>query len=111
MNQFKHISPPPPPPIQQSIDGQPLSPANYEQLEYASRQSKKIRNAAGVAAFNGYTFAIFAAISAMAAAFSLTTGEFDFIGIIITLGLGAIAHNELKGRRMLLNFDRRAPKR
>lgn len=101
---------PPLPPVQQQPAGQPLSLADYAKLEQATLRAKKLRTAAMVAAFNGYTFAIFSTISAMVAFAGMLGDDIDFIGIIVTAGLGVIAYNEFKGRRMIQNFDSRAAK-
>lgn len=95
----------PPLPVRDNLDGQPLSIADYEKLELAARQSKKIRTAAAVAAFNGYTFTILAGFSAMFVIGGIAMGDIDWLGIIVTAGLGALGYNELRGRRMLLDFN------
>jgi hypothetical protein len=69
-------------------------------LEQAQVRAKQIRTAAGVAAFNGWVTAFFAAASAPFAPFS-------FVGALVTLGLGVVAYNEFQGRRKLLQFDAR----
>jgi ABC-type enterobactin transport system permease subunit len=67
-------------------------------LAIATERVKKIRKAAGVAAFNGWTAGIFAALSAPFALFSMT-------GFLVTVGLAVIAYDELHGRKRLLQFD------
>lgn len=67
-------------------------------LENANDRAKKIHRMAGVAAFNGWSLGIFAAISIPFAFFSVSSA-------IITIGLGILAFNEFKGRRMIRAFD------
>lgn len=78
----------------------PLSARHLQELEQSQVRAKQIRRAAGVAAFNGWTTAIFAVASAPFAPFS-------FVGALVTLGLGIVAYNEFQGRRKLLQFDSR----
>ena len=80
--------------------GDPLTAAHRRELAAARDRSKVIRKAARVAAFNGWTTAAIAALSAM---FLL----FDRSGwaIAMTLGLSIVAYNEFRGRKRLLNFD------
>lgn len=73
----------------------PLAPEHYRQLAAANERAKKIRNAAGVAAFNGWATAILAILSA----------PFGMSGLLVTAGLSVIAFNELRGRRRLLAYD------
>jgi hypothetical protein len=78
----------------------PLSAGHLQELAQAQSRAKKIRTAAGVAAFNGWMTAFFAVASAPFAPFS-------FAGALVTLGLGVVAYNEFQGRRKLLQFDAR----
>jgi hypothetical protein len=83
-----------------SMADSPLSLTHRRELSAARDRAKTIRKAARVAAFNGWTTAMAAALSAM---FLL----FDRSGtaIAITLGLSIVAYNEFRGRKRLLNFD------
>lgn len=76
----------------------PLTPEHHRQLALANGRAKRIRRAARVAAFNGWVFGIFAALSAPFAPFSVA-------GFLVTAGLATIAYNEFRGRRRLLEFD------
>ena len=69
----------------------------------ANERAKKIRKAAGVAAFNGWMTGIFAVTSAPFAPFSIA-------GFLVTVGLGIVAYNEFQGRKRLLLFDDSAPR-
>lgn len=80
----------------------PLKREHHEQLALANQRAKKIRRAAGVAAFNGWAMAICAVISAPFALFS-------FVGLLITVSLALLAANEFRGRKGLLRFDLKAP--
>lgn len=82
----------------------PLTPEHLAQMREGEKRAKKIRRAAGVAAFGGWSAAIFAVLSA---AFSLT----DPAGLAVAAVLAVVAYHELKGRVELLRFDVRATKR
>jgi hypothetical protein len=78
--------------------GNPLSLEHYEELAAAKRQLNKIRAAARVATFNGWTIGVLAALSVPFAAFSVE-------GALMTIGLSVIAYIEFRGRRGLLQYD------
>lgn len=80
-----------------SISG-PLTAAHRRELELARGRAKVIRRAAGVAAFNGWTTAILAALSIPFAFFSVS-------GLLATAALSAVALQELRGRQRLLRFE------
>jgi hypothetical protein len=80
----------------------PLTEEHHHELALANGRAKKIRRAAGVAAFNGWVTGIFAALSAPFALFS-------FAGFLVTVGLSVIAYNEFRGRKRLLQFDSSSP--
>jgi hypothetical protein len=77
-----------------------LDQSHHRALEASSRRSKPIRKAARVAAFNGWTTAVFALFSAPFACFSP-------VGLAVFAGLAAVAWNEFRGRRRLVAFDPR----
>jgi hypothetical protein len=79
-----------------------LAAEHHHELALANERSKKIRKAAGVAAFNGWMTGIFAVTSAPFAPFSIA-------GFLVTVGLGIVAYNEFQGRKRLLRFDDSAP--
>ncbi|WP_146399761.1 hypothetical protein [Pseudobythopirellula maris] len=81
----------------------PLSPAQELEVTLAHDRAKKIRKAAAVARFNGWTIGLFAALSAPFALFSMP-------GFVLTVGMAAVAYNEFAGRRRLLRFDESAPR-
>ncbi len=81
----------------------PLTNEHHTELALANERSKKIRKAAGVAAFNGWMTGFFAVTSAPFAPFSI-------VGFMITVGLGVVSYNEFQGRKRLLQFDEEAPR-
>jgi hypothetical protein len=76
----------------------PLSALDLRELAAARDRAKVIRKAARVAAFNGWTTAACAALSAASALFDPT-------GLVITAALAFVAYNEFRGRKRLLSFD------
>ena len=64
------------------------------ELVAARDRSTSIRKAARVAAFNGWTTALIAALSAP---FSL----FSPVGLALTAGIAIVAYNEFRGRKRL----------
>jgi hypothetical protein len=89
-------------------NGQPSGPLNqqhYEALRNAKSKRVKIDRAIAVASFNGWSIGIFAALSALFLPFS-----FNLLGLLITLGLGAVAYHEFKGRQLLRTLDVNAPR-
>jgi hypothetical protein len=89
----------------ESVAAEPNGPLNQSQqheVAAAHDRAQKIRRAAVVAGFNGWTTGIIAACSAPFALFSLP-------GFLVTIGLSLVAYNEFKGRRRLLQFDQKAP--
>jgi hypothetical protein len=92
------------PSVSPSTSGSPLSPEHLRELELARARSKKIRRAAGVAMFNGWTVGGFAALSLLIGLFSLTS-------LLIGVALAAVTYNEFAGAKMLRRLDLRAPRR
>jgi len=80
----------------------PLSQTQQHQVAEAQERAGKIRKAAAVAGFNGWTTGILAVGSAPFALFSLP-------GFLITAGMSLVAYNEFQGRQRLLQFDGEAP--
>jgi hypothetical protein len=76
----------------------PLTPELRHELVRAKGRTKAMRKAASVAAFNGCSTGIMAAISAPFALFSAA-------GFLMTAGLVVIAYNEFRGRKRLLDLD------
>lgn len=81
----------------------PLAAEHHHELALANERAKKIRKAAGVAAFNGWMTGIFAVTSAPFAPFSIA-------GFLVTVSLGVVAYNEFRGRKGLLRFEESAPR-
>jgi len=87
-----------------AVAAAPLSAEHFAQLEQAKQRSRKIRRAAGVAAFSGWTTAAFGAIALPFGLFGLTT-------LVLSAALLVIGTNELRLRKMLLRLDPRATSR
>ncbi len=95
-------------PAPHSLEGPPDGPLNqqhYAALRNAKTKRSKIDFAIGVATFNGWSVGIFAALSALFLPLS-----FSLLGVFITLGLGAVAYHEFKGRRLLRALDVSGPR-
>jgi hypothetical protein len=75
----------------------PLSREHYRELAAAKPRFKKVRAAARVAAFNGWTIGVIAALSAPFAMFSVA-------GLVMAAGFTVIAFIEFRGRRRLLQY-------
>lgn len=86
------------------IEPGPLTPEHRAQIERAHRLARKALGPAKVAAFNGWTLAIFAACTLPFAVFSLTA-------LIMGLGLAACAWGEFHGRERVRRFDPRGARR
>jgi hypothetical protein len=102
------VAPPPAP-----ASAGPLTAEHMQQLAAADVRAGKLRKAAGVAKFNGYTIAVFSVFSLMwglgeLAIDGFSLGKLDWVTFIIGAGLGVLAWNELRGRTLLMRFDPRA---
>jgi len=91
------------PPQIADVSACPLSPEHYRALEEAKVRRRRIDRAVGVATFNGWGTAVFAALSLPFAFFSITT-------LVMCVVLSAVAFHEFKGRRMLRELDPAAPR-
>jgi len=86
------------------MDADPtLTPEQRAALEDARERAKGIVSAAKVAGFNGWTVGILAALTVL---FGLTSPVLLALGV----GMGVVAHNELRGRQFLRAFDPRGPR-
>ena len=87
------------------MDADPhLTPEQLQALADARERAKGIFAAAKVAAFNGWSLAVFAVLTIL---FGLTSPILLALGI----GLGMLARNELRGRDALRALDPEAPTR
>lgn len=75
-----------------------FSPENLQELEAARKKARKVRRAVSVANFDGWTIAIFGAIT-------LATGLSNLTNIALGLGLGAVAYFELRNAARLKRLD------
>ena len=82
--------------------GAPLTPQQREELTEANQRAKKLLGAAKVAAFNGWTIGVFAAVSLLFGIFSMTA-------LVMGVGMAVVARNEFRGRVMLRRFDSDGP--
>lgn len=78
-----------------------MSPEEQRQLAEAGARARKIRAAAGLAGFNGWSLAI---CSASTLALSWTSA----LGLALAAALGGLAWIELRGRKGILALDARA---
>jgi hypothetical protein len=78
--------------------GGPLTQHHYDELAKANDRAKPIRRASRVAAFNGWTIALIALLSAPFAVFGLD-------GLLVTVGLFVVAYLEFRGRHQMLKFN------
>ncbi len=85
------------------LGGAVLSVQNAALVKQAGERARKIRRAAGIAGFNGWTAAVFAACA-------LASGFWSLPALVLGLGLGVGAFLELRGRRMLSELDERGPR-
>lgn len=79
-----------------------LTPEQHEAVETARRLMRPIRRAAGVAAFGGWTSAIFAVLSLP---FALGGG----VALAAPVVLGLVAFNEFRGGALVRRLDGRGP--
>jgi hypothetical protein len=76
----------------------PLTAEHCRELALAADRAIPVRKAVRVASFNAWVTGIIAALSLPFALFSLS-------GLLVAVGLCAVACNEFRGRRRLLDFD------
>lgn len=79
-----------------------LSPEQLQALKAARERAKGIFSASKVAAFNGWTVAIFAVLTVL---FGLTSPVLLALGA----GMAVVARNEFRGRGLLQQFDPQGP--
>ena len=80
----------------------PLTSEHHRELALAAERARPIYRTARVAAVNGWSTAIIAALSAPFALYDPTS-------FVLTVGMAIVAYNELRGRKRLLAFDPTAP--
>jgi hypothetical protein len=81
-----------------------LSTDQLEQLQGAQRQLRKLRRAAGVAKFNSVTSMVIGIFAGLGVLISPLLGSFDGLGLVVTVGLLAVAWNEGRARKKLLQL-------
>jgi hypothetical protein len=80
-----------------------LDSAQLQELSLAQMRGKRIRRAASIAIMDGWVTAIFAA-------FSLMSGLFSIVGLLVGIGMSVVAYIEFSGARKLRSLDERAAK-
>lgn len=93
-----------PPPAHAAPGDWPLSPEQMQVVTLAHQRARKLRSAARVAMFNGILLSTFSGLSLIVVAGEALFGEFDWVGVVMCIGLGGLAWNELRGRKLLLQF-------
>ncbi len=86
-----------------AVVNDPISPEQQRELAEANRRARKVRRAAKVATFNGWSIGIFAALSLPFALFSVTA-------LVMCLALAGVAYNEFRGRKLLDRFEPCGPR-
>ncbi len=89
-------------PADHPASGHGLPPHQRAALEAADARARPVLRAAKLAAFNGWTLAMFAVLSIVVGLFSLTS-------LVVGLCLGVLAWNELRGRTLVRALDPRGP--
>lgn len=80
---------------------EPISPEQLREINLADEREQRFLFAGKLAAMNGYGLAIFAALALM-------FGLFDLLSWLLAGSLGMLAYTELRGRRLLAQYDRSA---
>ena len=96
-------------PVTAPSEAVPFTAEHQTVIEAAQQRAKKIRNAAFVAAFNGWSTAVFAGFTCLYAVVAMAFGNLSVVALVIGAGLSIVAYNELRGRRMLQQFNLRGP--
>ncbi len=86
-----------------TVVNEPISHEQQRELAEANLRARKVRRAAKVATFNGWSIGIFAALSLPFALFSVTA-------LVMCLALAGVAYNEFRGRKLLDHFEPCAPR-
>lgn len=84
----------------------PPTPQHLADLATARRLGTKVRRAAGVAIFSGWSTAIFAFLT-----FLVGAGSLSFIGSLLGMGMAFVAIFEFKGAAGIRRLDPEAPRR
>jgi hypothetical protein len=87
-----------PPPLPAGVAAPQLSPENLHQLHLARTAMRKVRRAAAVATIDGWTIGTFGVLTAL-------VGLFDVTGVVMGLGMVAIACVELRGAARLRRLE------
>jgi hypothetical protein len=93
-----------PPAREASLAAGPFSPDQLREFVAAKARSTKLRRAASVATFGGWTTAVFSGLT-------ILTGFLSPSAILLGIGMAVVSFNEFRGSAMLKRFDARAPRR
>ncbi len=88
----------------------PLTLEQRLELSEANERARKVLGAVKVATFNGWTIGIFAAIGLLFGILSLLFGSFSATALVMGVGMGLVARNEFRGRKLLRRFDPLGPR-
>jgi hypothetical protein len=83
--------------------GNPLTPQQFQQITTANERSRKIRRAAAVAAFNGWSLGVCAVVSTLFLPLSII--PFSPTAFIVAAALWTVTIIEFRGRQRLLAYD------
>ena len=104
------LTPPPAPATSQgSLTENPLTGEQMRMVAAAQRRHRKIRGAARMAMINVFLLGSVGVVSLLGALGQLLAGDVDAVGLIMGLGLTALAMNEYRGRRLLLGLRPKGP--
>ena len=88
----------------------PLSAEQHQQIASARQRSRKVRRAVGVARFDAWCTAAFAAFTLMYTVISPFFGGFNWLALMIGVGMAVVAYNSFRGASRLSEYDISAPR-
>ena len=88
----------------------PLSAEQQQQIASARKRARKVRRAVGVAKFDAWTTAVFAAFTLTYVALSPVIAGFDWVALFIGGGMAVVASNSFRGASRLSRYDINAPR-
>ncbi len=81
-----------------------LTSEQFRALSAARLRARKVRRASGIAAFSGWSLAVFAMFTFLGVVFGSVSS------LVLGVGLSVIAWNELRGAGLLRRLDMRGPR-
>src|SRR6187549_3370602 len=82
-----------------------LTPDQLKQIADARLRSKKIRKGVSVAMFDGWTVGLFGALTLLGGMLS-----FSLVGLLLGIGMIAVAYVEIRGAKRMRLLDPQAPR-